>query len=115
MRYPKIGEQVRVKGETGLHTITVAFAKQWRTTRIVELVLDDGRSVRPDQVVTRYQKTIELFVTQVNYGDGWEDVTQDETRSEARQSLKDYRLNDPHPSRQITRREPNELHQGDQS
>ena len=110
MRYPnpKVNDEVRVRGETGLHKVIDVISTRFVT-------LDDHRNVWIHSLVTRHQKTIKLYVTQVNYGDGWEDVTQSETWSEARQDIKDYRENDLHPSRQITRREPNELYQGDKS
>lgn len=48
-----------------------------------------------------------LFVVQGFYGYGWEDLTQSENRTEARDNLKDYRENEPGPHRLIKRRELN--------
>lgn len=46
-----------------------------------------------------------LFVVQGNYGQGWEDVTAEELRSEARARRKEYDANEPYPHRVIKRRE----------
>lgn len=40
------------------------------------------------------RKTIDMWIVQGNYGEGWEDVTSSENYKEARQDLKDYREND---------------------
>ena len=50
-----------------------------------------------------------LWVVQgfYGYGYGWEDVAASESRKEARNNLKAYQENDPHPHRVIRRREPN--------
>lgn len=40
------------------------------------------------------RKTIDLWIVQGNYGQGWEDVTSSESYKEARQDLKDYIEND---------------------
>jgi hypothetical protein len=53
----------------------------------------------------RKAKTKLAFVTQGNYGQGWEDVTEDETYSAGRQMLKDYNSNETqYPHRMIIRR-----------
>jgi len=52
-------------------------------------------------------KYLYLFVVQGFYGYGWEDLTQSENRTEARDNLKDYRNNEPGPHRLINRRELN--------
>ena len=45
------------------------------------------------------------YIVQGNYGQGWEDVTAEDTRSEGRARLREYRENDPsHAHRMITRR-----------
>ena len=46
-----------------------------------------------------------IFVLQGTYGHGWEDLTAEETRSEIRQRLKEYRENEGGNYRIITRRE----------
>lgn len=40
------------------------------------------------------RKTIDLWIVQGNYGQGWKDVTSSESYKEARQDLKDYIEND---------------------
>lgn len=52
-------------------------------------------------------KTIIEYNVQGNYGSGWEDVTAEDTRTEARQRLKEYNENEPNPHRIIVRRVPN--------
>lgn len=41
------------------------------------------------------RKTEDEFNVQGNYGHGWEDVYTAETRKDARERLKEYRLNEP--------------------
>ncbi len=50
------------------------------------------------------RKTVDEYEVQGNYGQGWEMVTTETERSEARQRLKEYRDNDPHPHRLIKKR-----------
>ena len=110
MKYPKVGEQVRVKGETGLHAVT----KFWKEFGRPRWLLDDGRIFwNLDALVTRRQKTITVYVIQVHYGGqyGWEDVTEEEVLSEARDRRKEYRENVSYPVRLIRRRERNPLYQ----
>jgi hypothetical protein len=46
-----------------------------------------------------------VFVIQGNYGQGWEDVTEEESFLEARERLKEYDENEPqYPHRRIMRR-----------
>jgi hypothetical protein len=45
-----------------------------------------------------------VFVIQGNYGQGWEDVTEEESFSEARKRLKEYNENEQYPHRRITRK-----------
>ncbi len=106
-KHPGIGEQVRVKNETGLHAVV-----EHGITSSLLFLLDDGRTVHLNKLVTRYQKYITLFVIQVHYDGGWEDVTQEETISEAIQRRKEYQDNQHYPVRLIRRREPNELYKG---
>jgi hypothetical protein len=105
-KYPEIGEQVRVKGETGLRTVR----QLWKPGRVE---LDDLRIFYLDGIITRHQKYITVYVIQVHYGGryGWEDVTEEETRSEAIQRRKEYRENVQYPVRLIRRKEPNSLYQ----
>lgn len=49
-------------------------------------------------------KTELMHVVQGNYGHGWEDLTQSTDYKEAKANLKDYRDNDPSPTRLIKRR-----------
>ena len=49
--------------------------------------------------------TSTVYVTQGNYGHGWEDENQESTRKDAIRSLKEYRENGPGQYRLITRRE----------
>lgn len=54
------------------------------------------------------RKTVDVYVIQQDYGygHGWEDVTSADTRADARQALRDYRVNMPeYPARCVTRRE----------
>lgn len=39
------------------------------------------------------RKTKDIYILMSNYGYGWEEETQDETRREALQTLKEYREN----------------------
>jgi hypothetical protein len=58
--------------------------------------------------MTYTRKTKDVFVIQQYWGNqyGWEDVTQEDTRKEARARLKEYRQNQPQaPARLIVRRE----------
>lgn len=43
--------------------------------------------------MTYQRKTKDIYVLMSNYGYGWEEETQDETRREALQTLKEYREN----------------------
>jgi len=104
MQYPKVGEQVRVKNETGFHTVI----QQWKPGRVL---LDDGRIFYLDGIITTHHKYITVFVIQVYYGTGWENVTQEEVRSEAIQRRKEYRDNQTFPVRLIRRKELNPNYQ----
>jgi hypothetical protein len=107
-KYPEVGEQVRVKNETGLHTIT----RTWKEHGRPRWQLSDGRIFwNLDALVTTHQKYITVYVIQQHYGDGWEDVTEEETRAAGIQARKDYRSNTPHPTRLIRRKELNPLYQ----
>jgi hypothetical protein len=103
-KYPQIGEQVRVKNETGLLIVT----------NVIEpgrIELNDGRALHVSEIVTRHQKWVTVYVIQQHYGSGWEDVTQEETITEAIQRRKEYRENTNYPTRLIRRKEPNTLYQ----
>jgi uncharacterized protein YjlB len=51
------------------------------------------------------RKWKEEFTVQGNYGQGWEDVTSEDTYSEARERLREYRENEiNYPHRIVTRR-----------
>jgi hypothetical protein len=52
-------------------------------------------------------KTVQVYIVQGHYGQGWEDLTECDSYKEARDDLKAYRDNDPAPTRLITRRIPN--------
>lgn len=106
MKYPSVGEEVRVKNETGLHKVV----QLWKPGRVL---LDDGRIFYLEGIVTRHQKTVLTYVIQQHYGGryGWEDVTSEEVRSEAITRRKEYRSNTDYPTRLIRRREPNQLYQ----
>jgi hypothetical protein len=54
--------------------------------------------------IPKARKTKEVFVIQGNYGQGWEDVTEEEKFSEAKARLKEYDENESYPHRRITRR-----------
>lgn len=59
--------------------------------------------------MSKRNKWVYLNVVQGDYGQGWEDLTQSEQRSEARTDLRAYRANVPeYPHRLIRRREPND-------
>lgn len=51
----------------------------------------------PIQTATRPRKTEDVWTVQGNYGHGhgWEDLTSEATRAEAKQRLKEYRDNEP--------------------
>ena len=52
------------------------------------------------------RKTQNVYIIQQDWGQGWEDVMQEDTHPEARARLKEYRENQPQaPARLITRRE----------
>ena len=53
----------------------------------------------------RISKTQIVHIVQKNYGQGWEDVTAEETRKEALARLREYRENEAAPFRLIQRRE----------
>lgn len=56
----------------------------------------------------RINKWLIVSVVQGNYGGGWEDVTEEETRREGLAQLRTYRENEPqYPHRLISRRELN--------
>lgn len=115
-KYPEIGEQVRVKGEVGLHIVKKLYSNfrlpVGGTTYVVlpgDVTLDDGRIVGLEEIITRHQKYITIYVIQVFY-DKWEDETQEETWSEAIQRRKEYRENVARPVRLIRRKEVNPLY-----
>jgi hypothetical protein len=56
----------------------------------------------------RRNKYTYVHVLQGHYGQGWEDLTQSESRREMRQNLKEYRENEGGAYRIIFRRELNE-------
>ena len=56
--------------------------------------------------MTRPIKTKKVFVIQGDYGQGWEDVTEEESYIEAKNRLHEYNENEPqYPHRRIIRRE----------
>jgi len=55
----------------------------------------------------KQNKFVYLFVVQGFYSQGWEDLTQSENRTEARDDLKAYRENERGTFRMIQRRELN--------
>jgi len=59
--------------------------------------------------MARQRKTRDVFVLQGNYGygHGWEDITEEYTRAEIRERLREYRTNaGEYRYRYIKRREP---------
>ena len=52
---------------------------------------------------TRARKTRDEFIVQGNYGygDGWEDLTAEDTRAEGRKQLRCYRENEPQYSHRL--------------
>jgi hypothetical protein len=58
------------------------------------------------EYLTRSPKTELVHVVQGNYGHGWEDLTASADYKDARDNLRDYRQNDPAPTRLIKRRMP---------
>lgn len=46
-----------------------------------------------------------LYVVQGNYGQGWEDVTQEDNRPDALARLHEYETNENYPHRIVTRKE----------
>ena len=59
------------------------------------------------------RKTSDLFIIESDYGYGWEETISSDNRLDARQNLKDYRINQPEYShRLIKRRERNETNTG---
>ena len=55
--------------------------------------------------MARVRKTKDVFVIQGNYGDGWADENEEDSRKLGRISLKEYRANGPGLYRMIKRRE----------
>ena len=51
------------------------------------------------------RKTKDTHVLQGNYGQGWEDLTAEDTKKEIRQRLKEYQENEGGNYRLIVRRE----------
>lgn len=45
-----------------------------------------------------------LYITQGNYGSGWEDVDTNEDKQEAKRSLREYDDNELYPHRLVVRR-----------
>jgi hypothetical protein len=56
-------------------------------------------------VYTLIRSTVDIWEVQGNYGHGWECVTAEETRKEARERLKEYRANESVPFRLVLKRE----------
>lgn len=116
MKYPKVGEQVRIKNETRLHTVKAihpSLKSSIRGIRFTASIELDSSIVPATNLITRHQKTIKTWIVQGDYGSGWEDVTAEETYGDGRRALRDYRDNDPtHAHRLIVRYEPNDLYQG---
>jgi hypothetical protein len=56
--------------------------------------------------MTYVRKTRDEWTVQCNYGygHGWEDETTEDTRTEARARLREYRANSPYPARLKCRR-----------
>lgn len=51
------------------------------------------------------RKTRDIYIIQGNYGMGWEDENQEETRQDGKRSLSEYRDNGPGQYRMVKRRE----------
>jgi hypothetical protein len=49
------------------------------------------------------RKTEDVWTVQGNYGQGWEDLTSETTRAEAKQRLKEYRDNEPGVSHRLVK------------
>lgn len=57
------------------------------------------------KVNNKPRKTKEVYVIQGNYGQGWEDVTEEDKYFEGKERLKEYNENEPeYPHRKIVRR-----------
>lgn len=54
---------------------------------------------------TLVRSTVDSWEVQGNYGQGWECVTAEETRKEAKERLKEYRENEGGPFRLVLKRE----------
>lgn len=50
------------------------------------------------------RKTRDEYIIQGNYGAGYEDVTAEDTRQEARERLKEYRQNEPQYAHRMIKR-----------
>ena len=50
------------------------------------------------------RKTVDVYVVQGHYGFGWEDLTEEDSRSEGLARLREYRANEQYAHRLITRR-----------
>lgn len=111
---------VKVKGKTVAGYVTVETQDGWTTVTetdpaVVKFVayqnaknanLLPGSAFRGKPEL-RQPKTRRLFVVQGNYDMGWEDVTAEDTRSEALERLREYRQNETmYAHRLITRRVP---------
>jgi len=66
--------------------------------------LQEKDKFREEKKPKRVPKTKEVFVVQGNYGQGWEDVTEEDNYFEAKKRLKEYNENESYPHRRITRR-----------
>ena len=83
------GGDVFVVERSGHHTKELGVARSGRFSTSSPSAMRDPKK--------RVRKTRDLYVVQGNYGygQGWEDLTAAETRTEARGYLKDYRENEP--------------------
>jgi hypothetical protein len=63
-------------------------------------------AIKKDKKINKWSH---VWVIQGNYGGGWEDVTEEDDRFEARARLKEYDANESYPHRKILRRIKNPL------
>lgn len=59
----------------------------------------------------RITKNLNVFITQGNYGQGWEDEGATLDRKQAREELKLYQQNSQYPARIIKRRVPRDKYE----
>lgn len=79
-----------------LHRLTIGTHKESDLTK--------EQAAELEELVKAHKPSRKAFIVQGNYGYGWEDLTEEETRKAGREMLKIYSENYPSPHRLIVRR-----------